>query len=291
MSSSIIPVWGKVYLLTCDVNGKQYVGQTTRSLKFRFKQHLSSAKKTRNSRRNTPLSKAIRKHGKENFSIAPLCSCISQDELNLMEDLYIVSLGTIVDTGGYNLERGGSNGKSSEATKALQSSIRKGKDNSRYRHDIEDKEIIDLYEQGYSTIKIAETLSMSNTAVGRRLRKAGVTMRPVGRHGFSEEEKTAMGTRMSLRHAGQRNPSYRSDILTEELVQTYQQGVGTTTIAKRLGVADCTVRKRLIKAGVTMREVGSNQFSKSSRGKEKREKPHRCPVGPSKDYTRPGLTG
>ena len=69
--------------------------------------HFNSPKHLKKVRNSTPLAKAINKYGKENFDSRLLCSCASQEELNLIEDLYIASLDTMVDGGnGYNLERG-----------------------------------------------------------------------------------------------------------------------------------------------------------------------------------------
>ena len=257
-------VWGKVYLLTCATNGKRYVGQTTQSLRVRLDQHFYSSRKTAASRRNTPLSKAIRKYGRDNFSISLLCSCCSQNELNLMENLYIAYLGTLVDNGGYNLERGGAKGKSSERTKVLQSHQRRGSKNSRYLHDIDNAQIVSLYERGNSAKKVSEILNLRPGTVEKRLRASGVVMRPVGRQHLSEEDKMVVGARMRVRNRGERNPAYRSDILTGDLISLYQQGLGTTTIGKRFGVDPCLVLRRLRKSGVTIRKIGTNQFSRST---------------------------
>ena len=50
--------FGAVYLIFDKVNGKMYVGQTTRTLERRFKEHAKAA---------SSLGRAIRKHRKENF--------------------------------------------------------------------------------------------------------------------------------------------------------------------------------------------------------------------------------
>ena len=246
-------VWGKIYLLTCAANGKQYVGQTTQNLKARFDQHFYSSRKSAPVRSSTPLSNAIKKYGKENFSISLLCSCYSQGELNLMEDLYIACLGTLVDNGGYNLERGGAKGKSSERTKSLQSQQRRGSKNSRYLHDIDDAQIVLLYEQGNSAKTVSEMLGLRPGTVEKRLRKSGVVMRHVGRQYLSEEDRKIVGARMRIRHLGENNPAFRSDVSTQDLIDLYQQGFGTPTVGKKANLTASSVRKRLLKAGVTLR--------------------------------------
>jgi len=57
--------YGMVYLITNEVNGKHYVGQTTRTVEQRFKEHMESP---------YPIGKAIRKYGAENFTIKNRCS-------------------------------------------------------------------------------------------------------------------------------------------------------------------------------------------------------------------------
>jgi group I intron endonuclease len=58
-----------VYLITNTMNGKQYVGITTRKVKFRWYEHVRDAKWHR---RPTLLAKAIRKYGADAFTIQAL---------------------------------------------------------------------------------------------------------------------------------------------------------------------------------------------------------------------------
>lgn len=51
---------GKVYLITNLINDKQYVGITSRTMKQRFDEHCKA---------DSYIGRAIRKHGKNNFSI------------------------------------------------------------------------------------------------------------------------------------------------------------------------------------------------------------------------------
>lgn len=66
-----------IYLITNKVNGKYYVGRTTRTIEARWKEHI----KCMNSGDNRHLYLAMRKYGLENFIIEELYKCVSLDEL------------------------------------------------------------------------------------------------------------------------------------------------------------------------------------------------------------------
>lgn len=86
------------------VNGKQYVGQTTRTLEQRWREHCS------NNSQCTYLHYAITKYGKENFKVEQIDIALDQDELDYKESQYIKSYNTLAPNG-YNLNTGGSIGK------------------------------------------------------------------------------------------------------------------------------------------------------------------------------------
>ena len=66
-------VFGVIYLIINGVNDKEYVGQTTKNVKARFKQHAR--------RKNSLIGNAIRAYGEDMFVIAILKVCYSKEEL------------------------------------------------------------------------------------------------------------------------------------------------------------------------------------------------------------------
>ena len=95
-----IPV-GRVYLITNLINGKRYVGITSRPLRLRWNEHVSNKIKY-----VSVLRRAITKYGKENFSITLLEEIIdvTEKELQSKESFYIDKYNTFIDDGqGYNL--------------------------------------------------------------------------------------------------------------------------------------------------------------------------------------------
>ncbi len=90
-----------IYKITNNINNKIYIGQTVRSLKERFLQHQASC-----NAKNSAISNAIQKYGKENFIIEEIDGANSLSELNYLEWLYIHKFNCI-SPNGYNLKEGG----------------------------------------------------------------------------------------------------------------------------------------------------------------------------------------
>lgn len=60
---------GHIYCVTCLVNGKMYIGQTTNTIEKRFNGHIKDSKKS-----DYKFYRAIRKYGPENFTVEELAS-------------------------------------------------------------------------------------------------------------------------------------------------------------------------------------------------------------------------
>lgn len=91
-----------IYVITNNINGKKYVGQTKNSIQIRFNQHCKKSNGC------VCLSRAIQKYGKENFTIEEIDSAKSADELNEKEIYWIAELNTLTPSG-YNINKGGGN--------------------------------------------------------------------------------------------------------------------------------------------------------------------------------------
>lgn len=93
-----------IYRIVNKINGKFYIGKTTKNLEERMRKHLNS--KFDNT--HSLIHRAIEKYGEENFYIEELCSCSSEKELNEKEIFYIKELNAVKL--GYNLGIGGDGG-------------------------------------------------------------------------------------------------------------------------------------------------------------------------------------
>lgn len=113
-----------IYLITNKVNQKLYVGQTTLSPEVRWKGHLKVA---RSALRNSRLAKAIRKYGTDNFSMRVIDRANSQQELDSLEQKYILELSSMDPAVGYNGTIGGCGGVPTDETRKKISIGRTGK--------------------------------------------------------------------------------------------------------------------------------------------------------------------
>jgi group I intron endonuclease len=116
--------YGHIYIITCKINGKLYIGQTTYTVEQRWHQHLNASKK-----KKWAISAAIRKHGAENFEIIHYASCFDAEGLNIVEEDLIKEYNCLVPYG-YNLASGGLSHLHHELSKKKISESKVGKPRS-----------------------------------------------------------------------------------------------------------------------------------------------------------------
>lgn len=92
-----------IYKITNLKNGKNYVGQTVKSIELRWKRHCWSC--TAKSKKMA-ISLAIRKHGKGNFRIEAIDTANTLEEANKKEVFWVNELNCF-SPNGYNLKAGG----------------------------------------------------------------------------------------------------------------------------------------------------------------------------------------
>ncbi len=113
-------IYGYIYGLRCKINGKWYIGQTTKeplTYIIREYKYLQGANRTK-------IKRALKKYGFNNFDICLLDSSSNKEDLDVREQNYIIEYNSMEN--GYNLMSGGSHGKHSIETKQLISEKNKG---------------------------------------------------------------------------------------------------------------------------------------------------------------------
>ena len=90
-------MYGYIYLTINNINGKKYIGQKKSDI-FLGERYLGSG---------TALGNAIKKYGKENFSVELLEECDSFEQLNDCEKYWILKFDAVNSENFYNIIYGG----------------------------------------------------------------------------------------------------------------------------------------------------------------------------------------
>lgn len=99
-------IYGIIYMIKNNVNGKIYFGQTTKNKGF--DERYCSGRWWQYSG-NEHLVNSAKKYGEDNFVVYKQFDvAYSQDELDKLEDMYICLYNTMNPKYGYNKKRGGS---------------------------------------------------------------------------------------------------------------------------------------------------------------------------------------
>ena len=165
-----------IYKITNIQNNKVYIGQTIRPVQDRFNRHINDAL---HNIIDTHFARAIRKYGKENFSLEIIDTAQSQDELNKKERYWIQYYNSVEE--GYNetdaLSKCGGNtyqSKTEEEMEIIKEKIRQTKIGAKNpmarkikRTNIETKEI-DIFD---TIISCAQACGIKNgkTSISTRL--------------------------------------------------------------------------------------------------------------------------
>lgn len=97
---------GYIYKITNLINNKVYIGQTSRTIEKRWKEHLRHGFNPNNAEYQRHLYKSMRKYGKEAFTIETVESC-DNDLMSERETFWVKFYNSTDPKFGYNLTFGG----------------------------------------------------------------------------------------------------------------------------------------------------------------------------------------
>lgn len=112
-------VYGIIYRITCNTNDKCYIGQT-----IGMRRRLSYYRRLK-CQKQPKIYNALVKYGVEDFTFEVLDCAQNETVLDFLEDFYINTLDTIKN--GYNIQKGGKNGKCSAEDRIKMSQANKGR--------------------------------------------------------------------------------------------------------------------------------------------------------------------
>ena len=225
-------MYGLVYIHTCSINGKSYVGQTTKSMKERWKEHLFE-------KRPNKFHNALKKYNEKYWKHKILAFADSKEDLDALEDYFIKKYNTIEN--GYNSKEGGSHGKHTEETKKNISEKKKG---------------VGCPHTEQTKSKISKALK------GRCLSKAhkeNLSKSKKGRNWTDKQKESLRG-----KFSGKNNPNYGKKT-TQDAIRKMREKQGKKIIcvetgevflcageaAEKLGVKRCGIQRCLIKGGTS----------------------------------------
>ena len=284
-------MYGVIYKITNTKNGMIYIGQTTRSVKERFGEHMKS---------DYLIGRAIRKYGVENFTVEVIEECATPEQLNEREIFWIAKLNT-KHPHGYNMTDGGEGAtglteeslaklrrkRTLETLKLMSVASKKRSDTPEGKATLDkarksrwDKERARPPEERgwirrtrkfvYPLLE-AELVSrkLKYATVGAVLNMTGATFarKMNGTVGFTIEEATAvknfLGVDIPLEKLFSRNDGFdatktfstrKADWSTYPVLKAVleQKRISATEIARHLGLSHVTVSKKLRgKVGIT----------------------------------------
>jgi group I intron endonuclease len=251
--------FGLIYHIENILNGKIYVGQTTKSFEDKKKHYLKVSKKGGNTRR--PIVRAFRKYGFDNFKFSILKICSDKKDLCDSEKFYISKLNS-THPNGYNVTPGGEFGDTISNNPNREDIIKRIHINSKGRKQSEEtirKRI--LSRKGYRHSEETK-IKLSKAHIGKGHPQSIETRKKISSslkgHQVSNETRQKLKQSSSrLRHK-ESTKKRISEVLTintpnEEIKSLYlEKRLSIIDISKKLNFSQVTIYRRLNSMGIKM---------------------------------------
>ncbi len=208
---------GFIYIIINIMNKKVYIGQTVRTLRERWNEHLKDAR--RGDQRH--LYRSMRFYGSRNFKLE-IIEKFKIDKLNDRERYWIAYYNSRDRDFGYNLTEGGEGAGC-------------GKENHMYK-EIDNILLKKLIKKGFKSEDIALKLNIQRKTVNKRIKQFwGMTLNEARNQFMNKIEMTKYLMKLKIN-----NPGYK-EIDENLLKKLIMKGLTAEQLASELGIHPSTV--------------------------------------------------
>jgi len=230
-----------IYRITNTINQKVYIGQTNNPL-LRWSQHKSNSKYNRG---NQVITRAIIKYGIKVFVFDVIAGCISQENIDLLEEQVIAQYNSRNPNEGYNIAAGGNTSlRTPEISQKISAGLKK-----HYMDHVGWSKGKTLTEEWKNNISKA-SLGKPGTNKGKRFSKewkAKISTSLVGKS-FSEDHKKHLSESHIGNIAANRKLTFE---IAEQIRKEYIAGLTQKQLAIKYGISQNCIFKIIKKRTYT----------------------------------------
>lgn len=225
-------MYGLIYIHTCVLTGKSYIGQTTKSMEDRWKEHLYEKKPNK-------FHNALKKYNEKYWHHKVLAYADTKEDLDELEIYFINKFDSIKK--GYNSKTGGAHGKHSIESKIQMSEKRKGIGRP---HTEESKIKISKALKGKKFIESHK----ENLSKAKKGKKWTLKQREAYTGKFSGKNNPNYGKKTSKETIAKMREKMGKKVLC---VETGKVFLCAGDAAEFLGVKRCGIQRCLVKGGIS----------------------------------------
>jgi group I intron endonuclease len=216
-----------IYKITNLKSGKVYIGQS-KDIHRRFREY-----KYRSGKVNTPIHKAICKHGVESFVFDVVEECL-ESALDSLEKEYIAKYGCNIKSNGYNVTDGGKgyNGKFTDSHRESMSESKRGEKNPNFGKSPSDETLRKQVESMKKVVRTDEwKQNISKALKGRVIDEEWRDKIRRTLTGFKHSDETKL--KISIKSTGRlHTDEAKRKISIAKSKKVYQYGMDCTLIAE-----------------------------------------------------------
>lgn len=236
-------VYGIIYKIQNNINGKVYIGQTTYGFNKRYSLGQWWVKT-----HNNYLKNSAKYYGHNNFTVNEFLDvAFSKEELNLKEKMWIGYYKSANKKYGYNMNSGGDSPTMNEESKKKISISRLGFDPEDFTEDI-----INYYKNGDTIIGIGKKIGVGESVIRKILVKNNIPIKTSGEFIFG----------------------FKLEDYKEEIIKLYvEDNMAPVDIGERFGASASGIRGFLKRNGIKIRPMKESKIGRCTGKQNSSSKP------------------